>query len=179
MSRARSVKACGRVVSSVTLDNTPYSTEYALPTVETWYSLLRSTISPQALIEAAQRRKMSALGIVDQATTLGHVPMAKAARDSGIHIAYGASLTLDDGHRLRVLARNETGYRNLCRLVSLQAGGQTTLAWQAIHDHRSGLYHPLWRPPGPSLAGTTQLTMTESYGCWHASRRWQNTKTPF
>jgi DNA polymerase III alpha subunit len=113
---------------------------YALPTVETWHSLLRSTISPQALIEAAQRHRLTALGIVDQATTLGHVPLARAARDSGIHIVYGASLTLDDGHRLRVLARNDAGYCNLCRLVSLQAGGQARLAWQTIHDHRAGLY---------------------------------------
>lgn len=61
---------------------------YALPTVETWYSLLRSTIEPQALLDLAQQRNMHALGIVDHATTLGHVPIAMAARDTGVHIAY-------------------------------------------------------------------------------------------
>src|SRR5918997_1957771 len=112
----------------------------AMATVETWYSILRSTIAPQALLDAAQRLKLPALGIVDLATTLGHVPVAQAARDTGVHIAFGASLVLEDGQVLRVLARDDDlGYRNLCRLVSLQAQGQARLPWQAVHDHRAGL----------------------------------------
>ena len=113
---------------------------YALPTVETWYSLLHSTIAPRALLDAAQRLKLPAIGIVDRATTLGHVPVAQVARDTGVHIAFGATILLEDGYPLRLLARTETGYRNLCRLVSLQAQGQARLPWQAVHDHRAGLY---------------------------------------
>lgn len=113
---------------------------YALATVETWYSLLRSTIAPQALLDTAQRFRMPALGIVDQATTLGHVPIAQAARDTSVHIAFGATLMLDDGYPLRVLARNELGYRNLCRLIYLQANRGARLSYQTIQDHRAGLY---------------------------------------
>ena len=103
---------------------------YAAATVETWYSLLRSTISPRALLDAAQRLKLPALGIVDRATTLGHVPVAQAARDTGVHVAFGASIMLEDGHPIRLFARNEAGHRNLARLVSLQAQGQGRVPWQ-------------------------------------------------
>src|SRR5688500_8582989 len=113
---------------------------YSLATITTWFDLLQSTIAPQALLDAAQRLRMPAIGIVDHATTLAHVPLAKAARDTGVHVAYGTTITLDDGYPLRLLARNETGYRSLCRLVSLQASGQARLPWQTLHDHRSGLY---------------------------------------
>ena len=113
---------------------------YALATIRTWFDLLQSTIAPQALLDAAQRLKMPAIGVVDHATTLGHVPLAKAARETGVHVAYGATITLDDGHPLRLLARNEVGYGNLCRLVTFQAQGQVRLPWQTLHDHRAGLY---------------------------------------
>lgn len=113
---------------------------YALATITTWYDLLQSTIAPQALLDTAQRLKMPAIGVIDHATTLAHVPLARASRDTGVHVVYGTTLMLDDGYPLRLLARTNAGYRNLCRLVSLQAGGQPRLPWQTLHDHRSGLY---------------------------------------
>ena len=113
---------------------------YSIATVTTHFDLLHSTIGPQALLDAAQRLRLEALGIVDRATTLGHVPVARAARETGVHVAFGATLLLEDGYPLRLLARTDTGYRNLCRLVSLQAAGQTRLPWDALHTYRHGLY---------------------------------------
>ena len=143
---------------------------YTLATVESWYSLLRSTIAPRALLDTAQRRKLPALGIVDRATTLGHVPVAQAARDTGVHVAFGATLLLEDGHPLRILARNETGYRNLCRLVSMQAQGLERLPWQAVHDRRAGLY--LLSGGRQAACGRPWPAATSaSSGCWPDCRR--------
>jgi DNA polymerase III alpha subunit len=113
---------------------------YALPTITTCYDLLRSTIEPNALIDTAERLKLTAIGIVDHATTLGHVPLARAARDSSVHVAFGTTLLLEDGLPLRLLARTEIGYKNLCRLISMQASGTTRIAWDVLRDHHTGLY---------------------------------------
>src|SRR5919202_1730273 len=118
----------------------PVARRYTLATVSTWYDLLTSTIAPQALLETAQQLHLDAIGVVDRATTLAHVPLTRAARATTIHLVYGATLILADGHPLRLLARNEEGYRNLCRLVSAQAGGLTRLPWETLQASNRGLY---------------------------------------
>lgn len=111
---------------------------FALPTIHTWYDLLASTIAPEALIAAAERLHLAAIGIVDQATTLAHVPLAQAARASSIHVVFGATLLMEDGLPLRILARNTQGYRSLCHLVS--AAQRAPVSWELLRDHRHGLY---------------------------------------
>lgn len=113
---------------------------YTLATIHTWFDLLHSTIAPDALITAAERLKLAAIGIVDHATTLGHVPLVRAARDSNVHVVLGATLAMEDDVPIRILARTDEGYRNLCRLVSAQNGGQPRLAWDLLRAHKQGLY---------------------------------------
>src|SRR5919199_3741892 len=113
---------------------------YTLATVSTWYDLLQSTIAPPELLETAQHLHLDAIGVVDQATTLGHVPLARAARDTSIHLVYGTTLIMADGHPLRMLARTEGGYRNLARLVSTQASGLSRLPWETFQTYNRGLY---------------------------------------
>jgi DNA polymerase III alpha subunit len=76
---------------------------------------------------------------VDQATTLAHARLAQAARSTPVHVAYGTTLRMEDGYVLRALARDEDGYRNLCRLISAHAAG-TALRYDAVRAHRDGLY---------------------------------------
>lgn len=113
---------------------------YALPTIQTWFDLLQSTIDPVQCIKVAERLKLSAIGVVDQATTLGHVPLVRAARDSSVHVVFGATLVMEDGLPLRILARTDEGYRNLCLLVSFQAQGRALLPLDIIRAHHHGLY---------------------------------------
>ena len=113
---------------------------YSLATVATWYDLLQSTIAPPELLATAQRLHLDAIGVVDQATTLGHVPLARAARATSIHLVYGTTLIMADGHPLRLLARTEEGYRNLARLVSTQASGLRRLPWETLQTYNRGLY---------------------------------------
>jgi error-prone DNA polymerase len=113
---------------------------YTLATVTTHYDLLRSTITPGALLDTAQRLRLPAVGIVDRATTLAHAPLAVASRDTGVHVVYGTTLTMEDGYPLRLLARDERGYRNLCHLVRYEAQRQERITWDALRQHNSGLY---------------------------------------
>ncbi|MFN2592099.1 MAG: PHP domain-containing protein, partial [Candidatus Dormibacteria bacterium] len=83
------------------------------------YSFLEGTASPRALVAAAARRGIGALGLCDRNGLYGAVTFMAAARDAGIHPIIGAELDLTDGSRLRFLARDRTGYRQLCRTISL------------------------------------------------------------
>jgi DNA polymerase III alpha subunit len=74
---------------------------YAAATITTWFSLLHSTIAPDVLLDAAARYQLSAVGIVDQATTLAHARLAQAARATAVHVAYGTTLRMEDGYVLR------------------------------------------------------------------------------
>jgi DNA polymerase III alpha subunit len=113
---------------------------FALATVTTWFDILCSTIGPEQLIAAAEHYRLQAVGIVDYATTLAHARLAQAARDTDIHVVYGATLVITGGFRLRILARTDDGYRNLCRLVSMQAQGCEQIAYDVLRAHREGLY---------------------------------------
>ena len=112
---------------------------YTLATITTWFDLLNSTIAPQQLLDTAQRLRIAAIGVVDRGTTLGHVPLARAAQDTGVHLVYGTTVLLGDGYPLRLLARDETGYRNLCRLIAMQ-NRQPRLPWEMVQTHHHGLY---------------------------------------
>src|SRR5919199_522170 len=130
-----------RTLWQLDLDGRPrVELHYSLATVSTWYDLLQSTIAPPELLETAQRLHLDAIGVVDQATTLGHVPLARAARATSIHLVYGTTLIMADGHPLRLLARTEEGYRNLARLVSTQASGLSRLPWETLQTYNRGLY---------------------------------------
>ena len=88
---------------------------YALATVITYFDLLRSTISPEQLVAVAHEHRLCAVGIVDHATTLAHARLAAAAREASLHVVYGTTLVMEDDFSLRVLARNDDGYRSLAR----------------------------------------------------------------
>ncbi len=87
---------------------------------------------------------MDALAVVDHQGLYGAVRFWKAAEAAGVRPVYGVEMTLDDGFNLVLLARDQEGYSNLCRLVSnAQLAGRkgqaaldrATLAAHAGHLH--------------------------------------------
>jgi error-prone DNA polymerase len=88
-----------------------------------YFSLLDASSSPEALVAQAQALAMPALALTDHDTLAGAVRFWSAARNAGIKPLIGAELTLaatPDGplHHLTVLAESQTGYANLCALIS-------------------------------------------------------------
>ncbi|MGH2826384.1 MAG: DNA polymerase III subunit alpha, partial [Actinomycetota bacterium] len=94
----------------------------------TW-SLLDGAITAEELPELAARRGYEAIALTDHDSLLGAVRFTRAARRAGIKPLYGAELTLGREQRgvgsagpqeqhVTLLARNATGYGNLCRLIS-------------------------------------------------------------
>ncbi len=88
------------------------------------YSLLEGAIDPKAIARLAKDRGFPATGICDRNGLYGVVAFAKACFDLGVQPIVGTLLgiardasgeTID---HLPLFAQDETGYENLCHLVS-------------------------------------------------------------
>jgi len=86
---------------------------------------------------------MPALALTDHDGLYGMVKFIIAARETGIKPIIGAELTLDGGYHLTLLAQNQTGYSNLCRLITRaqldHEKGDPSLAWRYLDGHTDGL----------------------------------------
>ncbi|WP_052304187.1 DNA polymerase III subunit alpha [Caldithrix abyssi] len=84
-----------------------------------YYSLLDGVPSPEELVIAAKKAGFKALALTDHNALYGAVTFYQVARDYGLKPIIGAELTMNDGFPLLFLVQNETGYRNLCQLISI------------------------------------------------------------
>lgn len=82
------------------------------------FSMLDGASSPAALVDRAVELGMSHLAITDHNGLYGAVRFYTAARARGITPIIGLEVELVTGHHLTLLARDNLGYRSLCRLVS-------------------------------------------------------------
>lgn len=98
----------------------------------TEYSLLDGAARIKDLVRTAKELGMDSLAITDHGTMFGVIAFYKAAKEAGIKPIIGCEVyvaqrtrfdktpNLDDSpYHLVLLAENDTGYRNLMRLVSL------------------------------------------------------------
>jgi DNA-directed DNA polymerase III PolC len=81
------------------------------------YSFLDSTLSIPAIVELAQRQHLPAVALTDKNNLHGAVEFAQATLAAGIKPIIGAELNWH-GHRLCLYVQNQTGYANLCRILS-------------------------------------------------------------
>jgi error-prone DNA polymerase len=82
------------------------------------FSLLDGAAHPEDLAARAVELGMPALALTDHDAVYGAIRFAEAARSAGIRPIFGAELTLASHHHLTLLVENETGWSNLCWLIS-------------------------------------------------------------
>ncbi|WP_236345038.1 DNA polymerase III subunit alpha [Paenibacillus plantiphilus] len=100
--------------------------------VHSEYSLLDGAVRIRDLVARAAELGMKALALTDHGVMYGAIPFYKACRERGIKPIIGCEAYLTTGSRfekgarkdnptyhLILLARNETGYRNLMKLCSI------------------------------------------------------------
>jgi error-prone DNA polymerase len=108
-----------------------------------YYSLLDGTCAPEALVQRAAVLGMSALALTDHNAVYGAVEFVTACKDVGIRPILGSELTLHDNSHLTLLVKNQTGWRNLCQLITLARHnapkGQARLPKGALKRHAEGL----------------------------------------
>ncbi|MFZ4588325.1 MAG: PHP domain-containing protein, partial [Terrimicrobiaceae bacterium] len=100
--------------------------------VRSCYSFLDSLLTPQRIVQLAAEAGCRAIGICDP-NLHAAVPFCQAARAAGLKPLIGAELPIG-GRPRRLFAQDETGYRNLCLLLS-----QKTITPDLWHAHRQGL----------------------------------------
>ncbi len=87
------------------------------------FSLLDGASQPHELVEAAAAGGISHIALVDRDCIYGLVQAQKAAKDTGIHFISGAMVTVTGRPPVVLLAEDRTGWRNLCRLLTVARGG--------------------------------------------------------
>jgi error-prone DNA polymerase len=126
-------------------------TDYAELHCHSHFSLLDGASSPESLVEQAVALGLHSLALTDHDSLAGAVPFWMAAQRAGLHALLGAEVTLVGHHHLTLLAETQTGYANLCRLITAsrmdQLEGQETwpgkvqpsLSWERLAAHKAGL----------------------------------------
>jgi DNA polymerase-3 subunit alpha len=88
------------------------------------YSMLEGAIDPKAIARLAKERGFPAIAICDRNGLYGTVPFAAACREQGVQPIIGALLGIardEEGKQVDYLplyAQDDTGWANLCHLVS-------------------------------------------------------------
>ena len=84
-----------------------------------YYSLLDGVPGPEDLVLRAYKLKMKSLALTDHNGLYGAVEFYQKCLEFGIKAIIGVEVTLQDASNLILLVKSATGYRNLCRLISL------------------------------------------------------------
>jgi error-prone DNA polymerase len=116
---------------------------YAELHAHSYFSLLDGASAPEALVLRAADLKYPALAITDHDAIYGAVRLSKAAQEARIKPIFGAELTLDDGAHLTLLVKDDSGWRNLCALISIGRAnapkGAACLPLTALTGRTAGL----------------------------------------
>jgi DNA polymerase III alpha subunit len=82
-----------------------------------YYSLLRGAASVQAVVQKAKEYGYDCVAVADVNGMYGVVDFVKAAEKVDIRAIIGVEI-LTDMQRAVLLAENEHGYKNLCRIIT-------------------------------------------------------------
>ncbi len=132
--------------------------------VRSYFSIKEGAFSPEALARRAGELGLPAVALTDRDGLYGVARFVEACEHEGVRPILGASLTirgsgtlplgpLRDG-RIVLLARDATGYANLCRLITdaHMSGdrGDPSLTPEQVCAHPAGLVALAgsWSPPG-------------------------------
>lgn len=107
------------------------------------FSFLDGGSSIEQLVQTALEQGAHALALTDHNSVSGMARFAQTAREAGLLPICGAEVTLSDGHHLTLLAKNSTGYANLCQMLTIayEAGCREnpSLPYEALQKHRDGI----------------------------------------
>ncbi|MFT3707347.1 MAG: error-prone DNA polymerase [Archangium sp.] len=115
------------------------------------YSFLRGASHPEELVARAAELGLSGLAITDQDGFYGLVKAHLEAKQRGLKLVIGSTLTLTDAPPLTLYAMDTAGYSNLCSLISesrlTHPKGESGLPWERVLDRTKGLVAVLPRAP--------------------------------
>jgi error-prone DNA polymerase len=121
----------------------PASIPYAELHCRTNFSFLEGASHPDELVERAAELGYRALAITDRDSLAGVVRAHVAAKEVGLKLVIGASVTPVDGPPLLLWVTNRAGYGRLARLLTLgrrsAPKGECRLTFDDVANHSEGL----------------------------------------
>ena len=116
---------------------------YAELHCHSYYSFHDGASSLEELIVSAKELGYQAMALTDHDNLCGAMRFAQLTRSLGMQGIIGAELTLKGGYHLTLLAKDNTGYSNLCRLLTAahHAGerNEPELPPELLAEHAAGL----------------------------------------
>jgi error-prone DNA polymerase len=114
------------------------------------YSFLDGVSLPHELAARAAELGHVALALTDHNSVSGSMEMAQAAKECGLHAIHGAEIDLEGGAHLTLLVRDERGWANLCRILTLahahtrdgpgrRVAREPEVALEHVLEHAGGL----------------------------------------
>jgi error-prone DNA polymerase len=106
------------------------------------FSFLRGASAPEEYIELCAAYGYSAMALTDVDGVYGSARFHKTATKHDIQAHVGSEITVSDKSRYTLLVKSQTGYRNLCRLVTrmkLRAGTKNPKAGHEAAARRDDL----------------------------------------
>lgn len=91
---------------------------YAPLFVRSNFSFLEGASHPEELVERAAELGLPALALTDRDGVYGMPRAHVKAREVGVELLPGATVTVEDGDSIVLLAGEQTGWANLCRLLT-------------------------------------------------------------
>ncbi|HEV8437439.1 MAG TPA: DNA polymerase III subunit alpha [Methylomirabilota bacterium] len=120
------------------------------------FSFLEATPLPEQLAEHAARLEQPAIALLDRDGLYGAPRLYREATRLGLTALVGAEVTLHGGGRLPLLAEDQEGYRNLCRLLTRikmrAAKGEGAATLEDLAEHAGGLVCLTGGADGPVTA---------------------------
>ncbi len=129
--------------------------------VKSYYSFLNSALSVEAVVKQACEQGQSAVALVDQGNLHGSVAFYQRAKEQGIQPIIGVEIGVD-GQPLLLYVQNETGYRNLCHLLSSRPSG-ASVQTLPVTESQSPLRH---RGKGGGKMSKTTTRRQHAHDCW-------------
>jgi DNA-directed DNA polymerase III PolC len=130
-------------------------TDYVSLHNHTHYSILSSLISPKELFNRAKELGQPAIALTDYSTLSGAWESLKYSRETGVKLIVGCEFYFVDSlpytdqrfRRVILLAKNQTGYRNLLALNKYGNDNATSfhkrvyplIDWKLLEEHSDGL----------------------------------------
>jgi error-prone DNA polymerase len=120
---------------------------------KTAFSFLRGASLPEDVVTACAQHDVAALAVCERNGVYSAVRTHLAAKEKGPRHITGAEVTMDDGSAVPLLVANPTGYRNLCRLLTLAKlrcpKGECSATWPELAAHAEGLFALTGDEDGP------------------------------
>jgi len=116
---------------------------YAELHCHSYYSFHDGASSLEELLVRSKELGYAALALTDHDNLCGAMRFAQLTRSLGMQGITGTELTLKGGYHLTLLAKDGTGYRNLCRLITAaHSAGERNLpelSSELLAEHATGL----------------------------------------